>query len=196
MELTRKKILAAQRVLADNGIEISETPVVTEALGSILLDMDLSDLIEYDTKKSPTKKVSGNRQNKNNRPFYERRHQMHSLIIQLQKELDPNNIISESDYDFDGPSGDLCPFADYYSSINERHRRQILDELSLHGIAINGDTFTITDKSVYFKDYYINFKKNLKLLSSVNEDDFISDNYTVDGNIHSLNKEYNDRYGI
>ena len=55
MELTRKKILAAQRVLADNGIEISETPVVTEALGSILLDMDLSDLIEYDTKKIPYK---------------------------------------------------------------------------------------------------------------------------------------------
>ena len=121
---------------------------------------------------------------------------MHSLIIQLQNEIDPNNIISESDYNFDGSSGDLCPFADYYSSINERHRRQILDELSLHGIAINGDTFTITDKSVYFKDYYINFKKNLKLLSSVNEDDFISDNYTVDGNMHSLNKEYNDRYGI
>ena len=43
---------------------------------------------------------------------------MHSLIIQLQKELDPNNIISESDYDFDGPFGDLCPFADYYFSIN------------------------------------------------------------------------------
>ena len=55
MELTRKKILAAQRVLADNGIKISETPVVTEALGSILLDMDLSDLIEYDTKKIPYK---------------------------------------------------------------------------------------------------------------------------------------------
>ena len=55
MELTRKKILAAQRVLADNGIEISETPVVTEALGSILLDTDLSDLIEYDTKKIPYK---------------------------------------------------------------------------------------------------------------------------------------------
>ena len=55
MELTRNKILAAQRVLADNGIEISETPVVTEALGSILLDMDLSDLIEYDTKKIPYK---------------------------------------------------------------------------------------------------------------------------------------------
>ena len=55
MELTRKKILAAQRVLADNGIETDETPVVTEALGSILLDMDLSDLIEYDTKKIPYK---------------------------------------------------------------------------------------------------------------------------------------------
>ena len=55
MELTRKKILAAQRVLADNGIKISETPVVTEALGSILLDMDLSDLIEYDTEKIPYK---------------------------------------------------------------------------------------------------------------------------------------------
>ena len=48
---------------------------------------------------------------------------MHSLIIQLQNEIAPNNIISESDYNFDGPSGDLCPFADYYSSINERHCR-------------------------------------------------------------------------
>ena len=51
MELTRKKILAAQRVLADNGIEISETPVVIEALGTVLLNMDLSELIEYDTEK-------------------------------------------------------------------------------------------------------------------------------------------------
>ena len=61
MELTRKKVLAAQRVLADNGIEISETPVVIEALGTVLLNMDLSELIEYDTEKSLTKKVSGNR---------------------------------------------------------------------------------------------------------------------------------------
>ena len=53
MELTRKKILAAQRVLSDNGIEIPETPVVMEALGPVLLDMDLSDLIEYDTEKIP-----------------------------------------------------------------------------------------------------------------------------------------------
>ena len=51
MELTRKKVLAAQRVLADNGIEISETPVVIEALGTVLLNMDLSELIEYDTEK-------------------------------------------------------------------------------------------------------------------------------------------------
>ena len=50
MELTRNKILVAQRVLSDNGIEISETPVIMETLGPVLLDMELSDLIEYDTK--------------------------------------------------------------------------------------------------------------------------------------------------
>ena len=51
MELTRNKILVEQRVLSDNGIEISETPVVIEALGTVLLNMDLSELIEYDTEK-------------------------------------------------------------------------------------------------------------------------------------------------
>ena len=68
---------------------------------------------------------------------------MHNLIIQLQKEIDPNNIISDSDFTPGELSGDLCPYADYYSSIDKRCRQEILNNFLLPGISINGDTFQI-----------------------------------------------------
>ena len=40
----------AQECLRDNGIEESETGVVIEAIGAILLDIDLEDFIDWDFK--------------------------------------------------------------------------------------------------------------------------------------------------
>lgn len=40
----------AQECLRDNGIEESETGVVIEAIGAILLDIDLEDFIDWEFK--------------------------------------------------------------------------------------------------------------------------------------------------
>ncbi len=49
--ITKEKALAAQRVLMDNGIEPDETSVVLEALGTVLMDEDWENVIEYDATK-------------------------------------------------------------------------------------------------------------------------------------------------
>ena len=49
--LTEADVWKAQRVLADNGIEKSETAVVLEALGYVLLDEELEDLLKWEWNK-------------------------------------------------------------------------------------------------------------------------------------------------
>lgn len=51
--MTKDRVLAAQRVLMDNGIDVGETDVVIEALGAVLMDEDWEDLIEWDSSKIP-----------------------------------------------------------------------------------------------------------------------------------------------
>ena len=51
--LTKEKVLAAQRVLMDNGIEPDETGIVMQALGCVLFDAELEDMIWWDSKEIP-----------------------------------------------------------------------------------------------------------------------------------------------
>lgn len=51
--MTKDRVLAAQRVLMDNGIDVGETDVIIEALGYILMDEDWEDLVEWDSSKIP-----------------------------------------------------------------------------------------------------------------------------------------------
>ena len=50
--LTKERVLAAQRVLMDNGIEPDETGTVIEALGCVLFDAEIEDLT-WDAKEIP-----------------------------------------------------------------------------------------------------------------------------------------------
>ena len=54
-EMTKEKILAAQRVLMDNGIDASDTGTVIQALGYVLADVEWEEFIEWNKEKIPYK---------------------------------------------------------------------------------------------------------------------------------------------
>ena len=47
MKVTKEQVIKAQKCLADNGIDQEETATVLQALGYILLDKELEDLLEW-----------------------------------------------------------------------------------------------------------------------------------------------------
>ena len=46
--LDKEKMVKAQKCLEDNGIDASETGIVLQALGYILLDMELENIIDWE----------------------------------------------------------------------------------------------------------------------------------------------------
>ena len=51
--ITKDRVLAAQRVLWDNGIDADETSTVIDAVLAVLLDEDFEDEIEWEAEKIP-----------------------------------------------------------------------------------------------------------------------------------------------
>ena len=51
--IDKKKALAAQRVLMDNGIDVDETGVVLQALGYVLADKEWEPVIEWEESNIP-----------------------------------------------------------------------------------------------------------------------------------------------
>ena len=47
-DITKENVRRAQLALADNGIELDETATVLQALGYILLDTELDELLDWD----------------------------------------------------------------------------------------------------------------------------------------------------
>ena len=47
MNINKEKVLKAQQCLADNGIEPDETATVLQALGYILLDLELDEYLDW-----------------------------------------------------------------------------------------------------------------------------------------------------
>ncbi len=120
---------------------------------------------------------------------------MHSTIFQISRErIDKQDYIKESKY-YENSIGRITD----YAAIRPGEREAEIEYLrrNLEGIAeFDGDSFCMLNKKVYFLEKYSCFKKELRSLSAVTIDDFISAyaGQTSSG-IWKLRQVYENQYG-